>query len=89
MCGAIPPLSQYTFMAWCSEKKSTGTSLPFYLLRHEDVLRIGGISPRSLNLDFRGKWSTLLLYPFGRRLDGPQNQSGGGGEEKKLSGPCR
>jgi hypothetical protein len=31
MHGAIPPLSQYIFMAWCSvERKSTGTnsSLP-------------------------------------------------------------
>jgi hypothetical protein len=25
---AIPPLLQHTFMAWCSVKKSTGTTLP-------------------------------------------------------------
>jgi hypothetical protein len=25
---AIPPLPQYTFMAWCSVKKITGTTLP-------------------------------------------------------------
>jgi hypothetical protein len=29
MCGAIPPFSQYAFMAWCLVKKSTGTTLPF------------------------------------------------------------
>jgi hypothetical protein len=31
MSGAIPPLPEYTFMAWCSatKKKSTGTSPPF------------------------------------------------------------
>jgi hypothetical protein len=28
MSGAIPPLPQYAFMAWCSVKKSTGT---FYI----------------------------------------------------------
>jgi len=25
--GAIPPLSQYAFMAWCSVKEITGTNL--------------------------------------------------------------
>jgi hypothetical protein len=24
MCGAIPPLPQYAFMAWCSVKKAQG-----------------------------------------------------------------
>jgi hypothetical protein len=28
MRGAIPPLPQYAFMAWCSIGKSTGTTLP-------------------------------------------------------------
>jgi hypothetical protein len=28
MYGAIPPLPQYAFMAWCSVKKNTGTTLP-------------------------------------------------------------
>jgi hypothetical protein len=28
MSGAIPPLSQYAIMAWCSVKKSAGTTLP-------------------------------------------------------------
>jgi len=33
MRGAILPLSQYTFMAWCSVKKeSTGTTFPLPLL---------------------------------------------------------
>jgi len=31
MPGAIPLLPQYAFMAWCSDKKSTGTSLPLLL----------------------------------------------------------
>jgi len=26
--GAVPPLHQYALMAWCSVKKSTGTTLP-------------------------------------------------------------
>jgi hypothetical protein len=33
MRGAIPPLPQYAFMAWCSVK-STGTTLPLPLLFH-------------------------------------------------------
>jgi hypothetical protein len=28
MCGAILPHPQYAFMAWCSVKKITGTTLP-------------------------------------------------------------
>jgi hypothetical protein len=31
MCGAIPPLPQYAFMAPCSVKKSTETTLPLSL----------------------------------------------------------
>jgi hypothetical protein len=27
MRGAIPPLPKYAFMAWCSVKRSTGTTL--------------------------------------------------------------
>jgi hypothetical protein len=29
MSGAIPPLPQYAFMAWCSVIKSTRITLPF------------------------------------------------------------
>jgi hypothetical protein len=29
MGGAVPPLPQYAFMAWCSVMGSTGTTLPF------------------------------------------------------------
>jgi len=29
MCGAIPPLPQYAYMAWYPVNKSTGTTLPF------------------------------------------------------------
>jgi len=29
MRGAIPPLPQHAFMAWCSVKKTTGTTLSF------------------------------------------------------------
>jgi hypothetical protein len=31
MSGNIPPLPQYAFMAWCSVRGSTGTTLPFTL----------------------------------------------------------
>jgi len=56
----------------------------------------GGIAPRISN--FRTRWSWVVRfrlrtlyplgknsrYPFDRRLDGPKNQSGCGGEEKSL-----
>jgi len=29
MSGDMPPLPQYAFMAWCSVKKCTGTTLRF------------------------------------------------------------
>jgi len=32
MSEAIPPLSKYAFMAWCSVKKSTGTTLRLSLV---------------------------------------------------------
>jgi hypothetical protein len=32
MGGAIPPFPQYAFMAWCSVRGSTGTTLPLPLL---------------------------------------------------------
>jgi len=31
MSGAIPPLPRYAFIAWCSVKKSKGTTLPLSL----------------------------------------------------------
>jgi hypothetical protein len=33
MGGAVPPLPQYAFMAWCSVRGSTETTLPFYLYK--------------------------------------------------------
>jgi hypothetical protein len=36
MGGALPPLPQYAFMAWCSVRESTGTTLPLALL---DILQ--------------------------------------------------
>jgi hypothetical protein len=41
---------QYILMAWCSVK-STGTTLPLPLSRHEHVWRNGSIAPRIINLD--------------------------------------
>jgi hypothetical protein len=33
MGGAAPPLPQYAFMAWCSVRGNTGTTLPFYFMQ--------------------------------------------------------
>jgi hypothetical protein len=58
MRGAKPSLPQYAFMAWCSVKRSTGTTLtlslllPFYKLSIRDIyilcvfLFISGITIR-------------------------------------------
>jgi hypothetical protein len=34
MSGAIPPLPQYAFMAWCSVKKKHRDNFTFYLSMH-------------------------------------------------------
>jgi hypothetical protein len=57
---------------------------------HEDVLRNGGIAPRSLNFGTICRWVVSFVprplyprgnspqYPLDRRLDGPQSRSGRG-----------
>jgi hypothetical protein len=37
MRGAIPPIPQYAFMAWCSVKKTTGITLPLLYTVAEDT----------------------------------------------------
>jgi hypothetical protein len=40
MDGVVPPLPQYAFMAWCSVRGSTGTTLPFtftYQVKKEEL----------------------------------------------------
>jgi hypothetical protein len=55
MSGAIPPLPQYAFMAWCLVK-STGTSLPLpyliYQMEEYSVLKLKSKSV-SLIVEFR------------------------------------
>jgi hypothetical protein len=46
MRGAIHPLPQYAFMAWCSVKKSTGTTL---MADGGDGLQIWRVSANILN----------------------------------------
>jgi hypothetical protein len=64
MRGAIPPLSQYTFMAW-RLVKSTETTLPLrYAMK---TCGGGGIAPRILNLETKWRWVISFtlqpLYP--------------------------
>jgi len=63
---------------------------------HENVLRVGGIAPRILNLDTKWRWVVTFTprplysqekrprYPLYRRLGGPQIRSGHGGKESLL-----
>jgi hypothetical protein len=39
MCGAVPSLPQYFFMAWCLVKKITETTLPLPLLNEYPLCR--------------------------------------------------
>jgi hypothetical protein len=66
-----------------------------YAPRHEDVWRSGSIDPPFSTSTLDGgvvSFTSWLLYPrrkdpqypFDRRLSGPQNRSGGYGEEKNL-----
>jgi hypothetical protein len=54
MSGAIPPLLQYAFMAWCSVK-GTGTALPLPLpvygyIRTHNLYRFSDSEPRYIYL---------------------------------------
>jgi hypothetical protein len=67
--------------------------------RHEDVLGIGGIAPRILDLGIRWRlvvsFTSRPLYPRGKspwyplnwRLGGPQSRSKHGGEDKNSQSP--
>jgi hypothetical protein len=50
MSGAIPPLPWCAFMAWCSVKRSTGTTLPSPLLPFCHKPRVSNISLHSLSI---------------------------------------
>jgi hypothetical protein len=66
MGGAVPPLPQYAFMAWCSVRGSTGTTLPFTFM---DVREIGceGVDWILLAQD-RDQWrATVNTFGFHKR----------------------
>jgi hypothetical protein len=66
---------------------------------HEGVLGSGGTAPRILDLGTKWRWVVSFTprplypqgknpwYPLDRRLGGPQNRSGRGGEEKTSQPP--
>jgi hypothetical protein len=59
------------------------------LTKHNAMNTYGGsgsIAPSILDLD-GGEWSALRPGPLDRRLGGPQNRSGHGGEEKNSQPP--
>jgi hypothetical protein len=64
MSGAIPPLPQYAFMAWCSVYKSTGTTLhlPFTFMR----LMLYGYSPHSWDIMFL--WQIFMMCTWRNTL---------------------
>jgi hypothetical protein len=37
MGGAVPPLPQYAFIAWCSVRGSTGTTLLYFYLYESET----------------------------------------------------
>jgi hypothetical protein len=59
MPGAIPPLSQYAFMAWCSVKKHTGTNLPL-------LLPLSICKSNKIRRELRNICKTSVLKPEGR-----------------------
>jgi hypothetical protein len=83
MSGAIAPLHQYVFMAWCLVK----AQVQLYLLpRREGVLgewRYSSTHSLTSALD-AGEWlasrpGRSLWYPLDSRMGGPQSLSGRGG----------
>jgi hypothetical protein len=53
MCGVIPPLPQYTSMAWCSVKKA---QRQLYLLRSD------------INVDYSRGWTIGVHFPAGTMM---------------------
>jgi hypothetical protein len=51
MSGAIPPLPQYAFMAWCLVK-STGTTLPllYFISRYYSGIFLKGLTKTTTNI---------------------------------------
>jgi hypothetical protein len=68
MRGSIHPLSQYTFIAWCSVK-ITGTNLPFFYLCRWLVCRMFKEALSNWDkinrngLERRWLWPTLKRFP--------------------------
>jgi hypothetical protein len=61
MSGAIPPLPQYAFMAWCSVTKNTGTSLPLPLVKLRCYKMMG------LEKEARNAYRILKRKPLEKR----------------------
>jgi hypothetical protein len=61
MRGAIPPLPEYDFMAWCSVKKHS-ENLKFYLLYMEAVPSIH--NPRTQHALVTGTYITCVKNAF-------------------------
>jgi hypothetical protein len=60
MNGAIPPLPQYAFMAWCSVKRSTGTTLP--------MKSLSGLTGHVVSIITNYLWSSLLQEKYDREV---------------------
>jgi hypothetical protein len=57
MSGAVPPLTQYAFMAWCSVRGSTGTTLPLTLYVMFCMGVKLGLSPWVRNIYWENLWA--------------------------------
>jgi hypothetical protein len=53
MSGAILPLPQHAFMAWCSVKKKHGDFLLLYLTKHHAMKTYGVVVLHLLNFGIR------------------------------------
>jgi hypothetical protein len=60
MGGAVPPLAQYTFMAWCSVGGSTGTTLP--LIRVEYIIAFGFMGQLEAELQMTKEQENVFTY---------------------------
>jgi hypothetical protein len=95
--GTISPLPKHASLAWCSVKKSTGTTLPFAFTRLKAVINIEGYLCSINDFSFRNtrlthaqdctscdKSRSLQVYFPGSRTRGRTTDSHSVGQEISL-----
>jgi hypothetical protein len=89
MRGAIPPLPQYTFMAWCLIKRRDFTlKLPLRLTKYHAMKSYCVEVLLHAYLHLGARWGENPRYTVDRRVGGPQRRCRRGDEQKRIPVPA-